>query len=276
MVPRAVKAPIHRLREAYRAGTAPLRGMPSALVIGAQKAGTTSVFHYLVRHPDVSRPFGKEIHYFDLNYARGPGWYRGRFPLNRRLRDGRITLDASPYYLVHPQVPARARALLPEARLIALLRNPIDRALSHYQHEVRGGRETLGFAEAIEREPERLAGEVERLEREPDYYSWHHHRHSYLLRGRYVEQLRRWTEHYPRSQLLVLQSEWLFRDPAAAMGAIQEFLGLRPHQLGDYKPFLQGKYERDMPAPLRERLAAYFAPHNQELYRWLGRELDWA
>jgi hypothetical protein len=224
----------------------------------------------------VLSPLGKEIHYFDLHYARGPRWYRGRFPFAHRLRPPAITIDASPYYLAHPLAAERAHRLLPEVKLVALLRNPIERAFSHYQHEVRDGRESLSFAEAIDREAERLAGEEERLQRDSGYYSFNHHRYSYTRRGHYLEQLERWTRWYPRSQLLVLQSEWLFRDPAAASAAVYEFLGLRPHHLEKYKPFYQGAYDRRIPADIRQRLVTYFEPHNRALYRWLGRELDWA
>ncbi len=272
----AGKAPLRRLRAAYRELTAPMRGLPSAMIIGAQRSGTTSLFNYLIQHPDVRRPLTKEIHYFDLQYAYGTNWYRGRFPYAHRLRDGGVTLDASPYYLAHPLVPQRASQLLPDVKLVALLRNPVARALSHHQHEVRGGREPLSFAEAIEREPERLAGEELRLSSDPDYYSFNHHRYSYTRRGLYLEQLRRWLQHYPRTQLLVVQSEWLFRDPAAATAAVHAFLGLRPQRLDRYKPFYEGNYERAMPEELRARLVSYFAPHNAELFRWLGEEFDWA
>jgi LPS sulfotransferase NodH len=271
-----VKRPLRRLRADYRELTGPLRGLPSLLILGAQRSGSTSLFNYLVQHPDVLPPLGKEIHYFDLHYQRGLNWYRGRFPYAHRLRGGTLTLDASPYYLLHPLAPERAARLLPGARLVALLRNPVERALSHYQHEVRGGRESLPFERAIEQEVERLSGEEERLRSDPTYYSFNHHRYSYVRRGRYLEQLRRWVEHYPRSQLLVLQSERLFADPVAATAAVHEFLGVRPHRLEHYKPFLHGAYDRAMPAGVRTRLVEYFEPHNRELYEWLGEEFDWA
>ena len=270
-----VKLPLRRLRAEYRQLTGTLRGLPSALIIGTQKGGTTFLFDYLVQHPDVLPPLNKEIHYFDLNYARGVTWYRARFPYSYQLRGRAMTLDASPYYLAHPLVPQRVTGLLPGAKLIVLLRNPVDRAFSHYQHEVRGGRESLSFPQAIERESERLAGEEERLRQEPAYYSYNHHRYSYMLRGVYIEQLRRWAQHFPRSQLLVLQSEWLFRDPAAATVAVQGFLGLRPQRFERYEPSYQGNYERGMSADLRTRLASYFEPYNRELYQWLGQEFDW-
>jgi hypothetical protein len=138
------------------------------------------------------------------------------------------------------------------------------------------GREALSFAEAISREPERLAGEEERLREEPGYCS-HNHRHfSYLRRGRYVEQLRRWAERFPRSQLLVLQSERLFREPATVMDAVHAFLGLHPHRLPEYEPFYQGSYQRAMSPELRARLVRHFEPYNRSLYDWLGEEFDWS
>ena len=272
----SVKRPLRRLQADYRQLTGRLRGLPSVLILGTQKGGTTSLFNYMVQHPDVLAPLSKEVHYFDLNYERGPTWYRARFPYTYQLRTGTsITLDASPYYLVHPLVPQRAAQQLPEVKLIALLRDPVDRAFSHYQHEIRGGRESLSFPEAIAAEAERLAGEEKRLRDDPGYYSYNHHRYSYLLRGQYIEQLRRWMERFPRAQLLVLQSEWLFRDPAAASSAVYQFLGLAPHRLQQYKPFLQGRYEREMAAGLRASLAAHFQPYNRQLYQWLGQEYDW-
>jgi sulfotransferase family protein len=271
-----VKRPLRRLRADYRELTGPLRGLPSLLILGAQRSGTTSLFNYLVQHPDVLSPLGKEIHYFDLHYQKGLNWYRGQFPYVHQLRRGALTLDASPYYLLHPLAPERAARLLPGVKLVALLRNPVERALSHYQHEVRGGRESLPFEAAIDREGERLSGEEERLRSDPTFYSFNHHRYSYLRRGRYLEQLHRWVEHFPRSQLLVLQSERLFDDPVGATAAVHDFLGVRPHHLERYTPFLHGAYDRGMPAELRARLVAYFEPHNRELFRWLGEEFDWA
>ena len=271
-----LKTPVRELRAGYRKLTGPLRGLPSALILGAQRSGTTSLFNYLAQHPDVLPPLGKEIHYFDLHYGRGVRWYRGRFPFSARLRGVALTIDASPYYLLHPLAPERAAQLLPDVKLVAVLRNPVDRALSHYQHEVRDGRESLSFVEALDREPERLAGEEERLRREPGYYSYNHHRYTYTRRGLYLEQLRRWVQHFPRSRLLVLQSERLFREPAAVSATLYDFLGLRPYPLEQYTAFYQGNYERGMPAELRTRLNAYFEPYNRELYQWLGEEFDWA
>src|SRR5918994_1595947 len=223
---RMLTRPLRRLRSEYRTLTAPLRGLPSVLIIGAQKGGTTSLFNYLIQHPKVLPPVSKEIHYFDLQYARGHRWYRGCFPLARHLQQGSVTLEASPYYLFHPLVARRAAELLPDVTVVALLRNPIDRALSHYHHEVRGGREALSLEEALDREAERLAGEEERLVSQPDYYSYNHHRYAYTRRGLYLEQLRRWEQHFPRSQMLIIQSERLFADPVGTTAAVYRAMGV--------------------------------------------------
>jgi hypothetical protein len=88
--------PVRAVRDGYRYLTAPSRGWPSALIIGAQRSGTSSLFNYLVRHPDVQAPVTKEVHYFDLHYRKPVRWYRSRFPYRRELRAGALTLDASP------------------------------------------------------------------------------------------------------------------------------------------------------------------------------------
>ena len=116
----------------------------------------------------------------------------------------------------------------------------------------------------------------ERLRTDPQYYSWNHRRYAYTRRGLYLEQLRRWVQYFPRSQLLVLQSEWLFRDPPAASAEVYRFLGLRAYRLRKYETFLPGNYERGMPRELRAKLAKYFEPYNRELFEWLGEEFDWA
>src|SRR5215216_7751234 len=141
----------------YGRATAKLRPLPDFLVLGAQKAGTTALYAYLRRHPQIAGPSWKEVSFFDRHYARGESWYRGNFPsrpatwlARRRAGAEPIVGEASPGYLFHPHAPQRVATLLPNVRLIALLRDPVDRALSHYHHELALGRESLSFEEAIE------------------------------------------------------------------------------------------------------------------------------
>jgi hypothetical protein len=268
--------------QAYTRPTAGLRVLPGFLIIGAQRAGTTSLHRYLVQHPAVGTMLRtKGVHFFDTNYGRGMAWYASRFPtraygwrVRRRHGVGLVTGEASPYYLFHPLVPARVAEHLPGVRLIALLRDPVQRAWSHYQHEVARGFETLPFEEAIEREPERLAGEVERMLADPLYVSFSHQHHSYLARGVYAEQLAAWWARFPAERLLVLSSERFFADPAGTFGRVLDFLELPAFTPAAYQRHNAHDSAR-LDDPLRRRLADYYREPNRRLYAALADDLGW-
>jgi hypothetical protein len=252
--------------------TARRRPLPDFLVIGAQKAGTTALYAYLRWHPGIAGPSWKEVSFFDRHWWRGEAWYRGQFP----LRAGeRLVGEASPSYLFHPLAPERARSLVPGAKLVALLRDPVDRAYSQYQHEVALGREPLSFEDALAAEDERLVGEVERLIADSRAFSRAWWDHTYTARGRYAEQLERWLEAFPSEQLLVVRTEELGERPAETYGSILAFLGAEPHQLPDYPRVFDRDYE-PMRAETRAALAATFAEPNRRLEALLGRELGWS
>ena len=264
----------------YRYVTAARRGLPNFIIAGAQKAGTTSLFGYLRNHPQCAASLTKEVHYYDKNFARGGAWYRMHFPLaapNSRPpnRGTPICFEASPYYMFEPRVPQRIRRTLPEVKLIFLLRNPVTRAYSHYQHSVRRRRETLSFEDAIAAEPARLAGEHERLLADATHQSPAHQQFSYLARGIYVDQLQRWLGEFPRTQTLILQSEQLFRQPADAFRRVLEFLGLDAWTPTEFGNLYSGRYKSAMAPETRERLSRYFAPHNRRLFELLGTEYEW-
>lgn len=259
----------------YRGITSPLRRLPDFIIIGGKKCGTSSLYNYLARHPGIAPAFRKEVHFFDGAGERSTLRYRAYFP-SRTSRENarRLTGEATPYYLFHPLASARVRAAVPEAKLIAVLRNPVDRAYSHYHHEARRGTEELPFEEAIDREVERLEGERERMVREGVYDSLERRRYSYLSRGVYVDQIQSWREHFPEEQLLILRSEDLFGDPRSALGHALEFLGLPPLEDGNFSKDNRGGYVEMDPA-LRERLVEYFRPHNERLREYLGRDFGW-
>jgi len=259
-------------RRGYARATARARPLPDYLIIGAQKGGTTSLQWYVNQHPSVRRPTRKELHYFTLHADRSVGWYRAHFPLRA---DGTISGDATPYYLFHPAVPRRAHAVVPDARLIVLLRDPVKRAYSHYNHAVALGHEELSFADALAAEPERLAGEDEKLLADPAARSLTHQRHSYVARGRYAGQLERWLALFPRDRLLVLISEELFADPVGKTLEVQRFLGLPQQPPARLQARNARKYAAPLDGALRARLAAGFADDNHRLAQLLGRELPW-
>lgn len=269
-----------------RARTDPDRALPDFLIIGAQRCGTSSFYKYLEDHPLIVPSLRKEVRYFDRNYAKGEGWYRAHFPskwhrkwISRRHGREPVSFEASPAYLLHPLAPARAGQLLPETRIVAMLRNPVDRALSHYHHSVRHGWETLSFEEALEAEPERLAHHAERLASDPTYHSRDYLRFSYTERGHYAAQLERWIAVFPRDRILVLCSEDLFHDPAATYHRLLEFLGLPAWTPARFANHSYGGATKpaahDMSPDVRRQLAARFAPSNRRLEQLTGRSFGW-
>jgi hypothetical protein len=245
----------------YRRLTAPLRPLPAFLVIGAQKCGTTSTYAYLARHPSIDRAWRKEVRFFDVptNYALGEIWYRAHFALRR---SGRITGEATPGYMFYADAPARMARHVPGARLIALVRNPVDRAISHYHFLARRGRESRPIDAALDRQ---LLGAPSAPADDAD---------TYLARGLYAEQLERVLRVFPREQLLVVRSEELLARPGPALARMFDFLGLPAWDVDVSRRLNAGAYGT-IPPPVRRRLVAFFRPHNERLYDLLGQDLGW-
>lgn len=272
-------APISRLGKAAmlspRRLTASRRRLPDFLVIGTQRGGTTSLYRHLVAHPQVeSATPSKGVHYFDKEPDKSLNWYRAHFPLARD--GGPISGEGAPYYLFHPLVPARVADALPDVRVIAMLRDPVERAYSAYKQEyARGFEDADTFERALELEPERLDGEEERMIRHPAYQSYNHQHHAYVGRGRYLEQLTAWRAHVPAERMLVLQTERFSADPAAGMRDVFTFLGLEPVIEDSYRKH-NARLSADMNPATREQLAATFAEPNRRLYEYLGEDFGWS
>ena len=237
--------------------------LPHFLGLGTQKGGTTSLQRLLEQHPGVYLPPCKEVHYFSLHSQQPPSWYAAHYnETGPRQQRGDIT----PFYLFHPDVPARIRALLPHARMIVLLRDPVERALSQVFHARRHGFEALEVADALAAEPERLAS--------GNAYSFQ--KHSYVARSRYLEQLDRYEALFPKQQLLILKSEDLFTNTAHVWEKIQRFLKLRTIPLTELPRANAGSGEANaVPIEVRTQLRDVLSSTASGVKKRYGIDWGW-
>jgi hypothetical protein len=279
--PKLIPVVRKRAIEHYRGFTAPLRLLPDFIIIGGNRCGTAALYEYLCGHPSFAPSSHREVHFFERHFTKGISWYRAHFPsqLYRYYATSMagkrfITGEATTYYIFHPHAPRRIKETVPHAKLIALLRNPADRAYAQYHQKIRKGHERLSFEAAIEAEPERLYGEREKMLASEAYNSFNYRHYSYLARGIYVDQLAHWLTLFPKEQLLILRSEDLRRDPAGVLKSVLEFLDLPPWQPKVENNYGQAEYPK-MDSRMRSRLLEYFRSHNERLYEFLGRDFGW-
>jgi hypothetical protein len=259
----------------YRELTAHDRVLPNFIIIGVQKGGTSSLFNYLLQHPNIIRGYKKEVKFFDGNYHKGIDWYRYNYPLMTQMSDPIVqTGEASPSYVFHPLVPKRVKEALPNIKLVLLLRDPVARAYSHYQGNLRKGHEKLTFEEAIEQEQSRLDGEQEAIVADQHYPMYNYLVYSYLARGIYIEQIRNWLKSFTREQILIQRSEDLFSNPQDVYTRVLTFFGLPEWKPDNFEIINFGRYEM-MEPQTKNKLREYFNPFNQELYDYLGTNFDW-
>ncbi len=257
----------------------PWRSPPHILILGAQKAGTTSLYNYMAQHPQIFPGYHKEIHFFDGglqqeadSYSKGPAWYRAHFPLKRKLGVNGKTLEASPLYLFHPLAPKRIREMVPQVKLIAILRNPTERALSHYFHEERGPMETLPVLEALQAEESRL----DPILKNKDYKNNMFGHYSYKKRGVYHEQIERYLKYFPREQILILNCEKFFSEPLDTLKRVFEFVGVDSgYHIKDLKPLNVSSNRSKIDPEIYKYLDDYFRPYNEKLYKLIGESYDW-
>jgi hypothetical protein len=254
--------------------------LPEFLIIGAQKGGTTSLYSYLIQHPGIIPPEKKEIHYFgnQKNLKRGEAWYRSHFPskyfrklVEKKLGYAPITGEATPD-MEKPLVPKLVHELLPHAKLIAVLRNPVDRAFSQYHHNRKvPGREPLTFEEAIAQSVDPMSEEGRKDERR----SGQPKRRNYITRGFYAEQLELWYHYYPKDRIHISSSEEFFADPALEVKEILKFLEMPDFPIDCSVPRHIGGYKTQMSHEMRAYLEVIFRPHNRKFYDLTGKNFGW-
>jgi Sulfotransferase domain len=257
----------------WRLATHELRQLPSVVIAGAQKAGTTQLYAYLVKHPRLFPSWKKEVDYFSKHPQRSIKWYRSHFPLRRRVAAvGGQTVDASPSYLPMPAALRKMHTVLPEARVIAVLRDPVARAFSHYQHYKTRGLESRSFDEAVDAELRHNDFPAE---------SGVALRHSaapmlgYVSRGYYALQLELLFELYAPERVLLVDSVDLFGDTSTVCQRVFEFLGLDQHRVQPTKIYNRGYYKEQINPAVADRLREHYRPYDARLSELVGRSFCW-
>jgi hypothetical protein len=243
------------------------------------KSGTSSLYHYLGQHPDLQPSYKKEVHFFDGgldpdidNFGKGSAWYRSHFPARQPRHKSIKSFEATPLYIFNPLTPRRIHDLAPRAKLIAVLRNPTERAVSHYFHEVRQGRESLPIMEAMTSEETRLKESIDNK----NFKSLEYIHFSYKGRGRYIEQLISFFELFPSDQLLLLNSDDLFSAPDKVLKKIFEFVGVDAgFEVRDLEARNVTRNRKDVDEEVYAYLDTYFAPYNAKLFEAIGETWDW-
>lgn len=268
---------------AYFHLTAAFRILPSVFIAGVQKGGTTSLCNYLYAHPEVIPAQRKDVFYYNnpVHYAKGLNWYKAHFAskaykrrYDRQHGVNSITLDATPNYFEAPGAAEKLQRDFPEAKIILLLRNPVDRAWSSYQMAKRFGFETLSFEEALALEDERLAAEEKKIAQHP-HHNYVYQRLTYRKRGIYIHYIGEWLRRFPTENLLILKSEDLFSHPKATYDRVTDFLKLKRFNDVAFENHNPGHYSTGMNAPTRASLADFYKPYNKQLYRLLNVDYGW-
>lgn len=240
--------------------------LPDYLIIGETKCGTTSLYNYLIQHPNILDTFGngdavdesyatKEIRFFDRYFNRGIEWYKGCFP---ETSDNCITGEATPMYMYRTLCLQRIHQYLPKTKFIIILRNPVDRLYSHFSHMVKWNpawqNKYKDFSDFIN------------STREEDYYM--------IDKGLYAYTIERWYELFKRDRFCIIITEELQKYPQNTYNTVLNFLGMENYTLSEFKTFRENKYNT-MDNSLRDYLVQFYRPYNERLSRLLNRDLNW-
>ena len=254
------------------------RPLPRIFIAGAQKSGTTSLFFLLCQHPCILPPQLKEPFFFgnDGRFQRGLSSYTPNFPTAFEIRHAAkknghecMSFDATTNYLDHPLAAERIKKLVPDAKIIILLRDPVARAHSHYKMAVRNGLESLSFQEAIEKEDERIK------EGENRVHNYCRQRLGYRTRGQYAELLPPWLNTFSKEQLLILCAEDFFADTASSYANVLKFLDLPAHIPSDFTPHNISEDKNKPDEKTRKFLETHFEPWNKKLQDLLQQTFPW-
>ncbi|MDJ0742532.1 MAG: tetratricopeptide repeat protein [Xenococcaceae cyanobacterium MO_167.B27] len=235
---------------------------PCFLIIGSEKCGTSSLYQYIIKHPNVLGAIEKEIHFFTYNFEKGLDWYGSHFPPFAK-DSNYITGEASTSYIAcHNNAPQRVFKLLPQVKLLAVIREPVERAISHYHQLVRLGKEHRSLEEAVQKELQILKNVDDIWSIKQKYWS---ESKGILWHSLYVYFLQQWLNVFPSEQLLIIKSQDLFTNPQNTMEQVFDFLELSKFKQQNYKTYNSGGQYNQSQEKIVKQMKNFFEPHNRKL-----------
>lgn len=264
----------------FRLLTSPIRMLPSFVLPGESKCGTTSLYRYIVSHPNVFPCVRKEPKNF-IQYPQSLLQCRSYYPTliakwgaNLIRRGCVISGEATAEYFSHPDAAKTIRSLLPDLKIIVLLRNPVHRAYSDYCMFRSRNKVSMSFEEIVDKslrwlKDDSIVDLVQPALRTEDFYL------RFIARGMYADSLSRWQTEFPGEQVLILKSEDLFDRTRVTMNQVFEFLELDPVSVGESDIKRKGDYDHGMGSAMQRRLRSFYAPYNAQLYRLIDRDMEW-
>lgn len=249
------------------------RVRPSFLVIGAQKSGTTALYDYLCLHPQITAAYQKETKYFDLYPNKSKEWYYGFFP---KQKDGIISGEATPDYFFDSAVPERIHNLFPDIKLILILRDPVERAISHFNYNKDRGIEHLSLSEAIKEEEIRIDknGHLP-VELDSGFTSSYKREYSYIQRGKYINQLNQWLKYFNQNQFFICSTESLKSNPDILLKKIFAFLDIKNHSIETTLKSNVSKSSFSLSEEDSNQIKEIFKPFNEQLFKQIDERFNW-
>jgi hypothetical protein len=257
--------------------TSSLRTMPDFHIAGTQKGGTTSLAYYLAQHTDVDFSKTKELHFFNQTADHPLKNYKLHFPLKgkKMFNSNLISGESTPDYMIYPQYAELVKKLMPNLKIVVLLKNPVDRAISHYKHNLMMSREWMSIEDALEIEDKRINLDyIDLLSSNKDAIK-NYSNFSYKAKGLYYQQIEWLYEHFPKDQIMIIQSEEFFKNTLPVYNSVLEFLQLKSVEGIDFEPKNVAKVKKEINQSVRDGLKTYFEPFNEKLYTLIGKRYDW-
>ena len=260
--------------------TSSSRVLPDFIIIGTVRSGSTSLYYNICEHPSVLPAAYDEIGFFDSNYHLGVNWYRSMFPTKKEMQKIEkntgyaITGEDTPFYIWNSEAAERIYKDITNSKIIAIFRNPIDRAFSNYNVGKRAGTspefvgitEKLSFEDAIDKEIEFM--------KENSLQKSIEQRGSYLSKGHYAEQLKIWLKIFPKKQIHILSTEDMQKNPESTISEIFQFLDISDYIIKNPQKQKYFKYP-EMKKDTREKLIDYYKPLNDQFFKMIGKKFNW-